>query len=76
LLLFCTPHSAEMRHWTDDLKGTDQIRIDRHDGSSVIELATIIGSTEDGYQLTIRLELVTILDNLINIIIKKFNGIR
>jgi hypothetical protein len=50
--------------WLQDLEGADQILIDAHQGSGIVELPAIVGSREDGNQLPLREEFVSLLNHL------------
>jgi len=49
--------------WLQQLEGTEQLRADTHDGTPVVELAAVIGRTEDRYQDPLVKELIAILDH-------------
>ena len=53
-------------HWFQNLERAHQIRVHTHHGSSVVELATIVRSGEDGDQLPPREKLVAILYDLVS----------
>ena len=47
------------------LEGTHQRFVDRHHSSGVVELATVVGRTEECHQLAFGKELVAIFDHLV-----------
>ena len=50
--------------WFKDLEGTHQALIDCHHGTRIVEFTAIVGSREDGDELSPGKELVAILDDL------------
>jgi hypothetical protein len=47
------------------LEGAEQTLIHTHHGTGVVELAAVVGRTEEGNELALREEFVTILDDLV-----------
>lgn len=47
-----------------NLEGAEQALVDAHHGTRVVEFAAVVGSTEESDQLTLREELVPVLDDL------------
>jgi hypothetical protein len=47
-----------------NLEGTQQALVDAHHGTSVVELATVVGGAEQSDQLPLGKELVAVFDNL------------
>lgn len=50
---------------SDDLERAHQVAVHHHDGSGVVKLAAVVGRTEDGHQLSIGLELIAVLHDLV-----------
>ena len=50
--------------WLQDLEGADQVFVDAHQGTRVVELSTVVGCGEDGDQLPFCEEFVALLDHL------------
>lgn len=48
-----------------NLETTHEIGVDGHDGSRVVEFTTVVWGGEEGDQLTLREELVAVLNNLV-----------
>lgn len=55
---------VELLSRLQNLEGADQILIDRHHRTRIIELSAVVGSGKDGYQLALRKKLVAVLNNL------------
>ena len=47
-----------------DLEGADEVFIDVHESSVILELSAIIWGCEDGYQLSVPVELIPLLHYL------------
>jgi len=48
-----------------NLEGAEQTLVDAHHGTGVVELATVVGGTEESDKLALGEELITVLDNLV-----------
>lgn len=59
----CHGHRASPKTY---LEGAEQTLIHTHHGAGVVELAAVVGRAEEGYELALREELVTILDDLVS----------
>ena len=57
--------SRLVAHWPDDLERTHQVAVHDHNGPCVIELSAVVRGGEDRHQLPIRLELVSVLHDLV-----------
>ena len=49
----------------ENLEGAQETLIDRHHGSSIIELATVVWSREERHELTFGEELISVLHDLV-----------
>lgn len=56
--------SLEFLEGSEDLEGADQILIHVHEGAVVLELAAVVGSSEDSDQFPVPAELIAFLDHL------------
>ena len=50
--------------WFEDLEGADQIVVDAHQGSRVVELSAVVGGRKDGDKLSFSEELVALFHHL------------
>lgn len=57
-------HKFLVRCWTEDSEAADEVVVHRHDGARVVELPAIVRCREQRDQLSIRLKLVAVLDDL------------
>lgn len=48
-----------------NLEGTQQTLVDTHHGTGIVKLSTVVGGTEQSYQLALGEELISVLDYLV-----------
>lgn len=49
-----------------NLEGTEQALVDAHHGASIVEFTAVVGGAEEGNQLSLGEELVSVLDYLVS----------
>jgi len=57
-------HKLPVRRRSQDSEATDEVVVDGHHGARVVELSAVVRGREQRHQLSIRLELVAVLDDL------------